>query len=289
MLLVAFAALIWGTNPIITKFVLAETNPYIIAFYRFLIGFLFLSFVLAVRKRGGGFPRIERAHFPYILLSGIIALDLILYNVSLTYTSAINVGVLFRLNAVLIVLGSVIFFREKLKIKNILAVALALAGACLVIVNGRELSSLFSSATFLGDVLVILSGACFAVYSLVGKKLAPLYGSLQSTRMSFGLGVLIMLLVILSLGYPLIPSMSAFAWVLLLILGVFHAGVTFTLWYKALETLDSASAVVTYNLAPISTIIFAYLLLPGEALTAWSALGTALIVLGVSLSANEKK
>ncbi|MEW6329797.1 MAG: EamA family transporter, partial [Candidatus Micrarchaeota archaeon] len=40
MLLVAIAAIIWGTNPIITKFVLAETNPFIIAFYRFLIGFL---------------------------------------------------------------------------------------------------------------------------------------------------------------------------------------------------------------------------------------------------------
>ncbi len=289
MLLVAIAAIIWGTNPIITKFVLAETNPFTIAFYRFLIGFFVISLVLAFKKRGAGFPKIESAHFPYILLSGIIALDIILYNVSLTYTSAINVGVLFRLSAVMIVIGSVLFFREKLKMKNILAIILALLGAYLIIANGRELSSLFSSATFRGDILVILSGACFAIYSLIGKKLSPVYGSLQSTRMSFGLSIVIMLLVLLTLGQPLIPAMSVFAWLLLLILGVFHAGVTFTLWYEALETLDSASAVVTYNLAPISTIIFAYLVLPGEALTAWSALGTALIILGVSMSANEGK
>ncbi|MEW6329660.1 MAG: DMT family transporter, partial [Candidatus Micrarchaeota archaeon] len=234
-------------------------------------------------------PRVERAHFPYILLSGIIALDIILYNVSLTYTSAINVGVLFRLSAVMIVIGGIIFFHEKLKIKNALAVFLALVGAYLMIANGHAFSTLFSSTTFLGDILVILSGACFAIYSLVGKKLAPVYGSLQSTRMSFGLSVLIMLAVLLALGQPLIPSMSAFAWLLLLVLGVFHAGISFSLWYEALETLDSASAVVTYNLAPISTIIFAYLVLPGEALTTWSALGTALIILGVSMSANERK
>lgn len=112
--------------------------------------------------------------------------SIVLFN--FCYFSAISMmslsaaAILLYTSPVFVMIMSALLYKEKITIRKVAAIILALAGLCLVtgIFGGAEI-------TPLGIVFGILSAAGYALYSIFGRAAIDRgYGSLTSTAWSFG-------------------------------------------------------------------------------------------------------
>ena len=154
---------------------------------------------------------------------------------------------------------------------------LSLAGLALVIFNGQIILRLNP----LGDTLALVASLCWAVYTLLLRRLNS-YGSVFITRKVFFYGLLTVLpyYIIWPWDFPLRELLHPAVLGNLLFLGMVASFACFALW-SWVSKKAGALAVSNYvYLNPISTTVAGALVL-GERLTWMAALGSVMILAGL--------
>lgn len=154
---------------------------------------------------------------------------------------------------------------------------LSVAGLALVIFNGQIILRLNP----LGDTLALVASLCWAVYTLLLRRLNS-YGSVFITRKVFFYGLLTVLpyYIIWPWDFPLREVLHPAVLGNLLFLGVVASFACFALW-SWVSKKAGALAVSNYvYLNPISTTVAGALVL-GERLTWMAALGSVMILAGL--------
>lgn len=154
---------------------------------------------------------------------------------------------------------------------------LSVAGLALVIFNGQIILRLNP----LGDTLALVASLCWAVYTLLLRRLNS-YGSVFITRKVFFYGLLTVLpyYIIWPWDFPLRELLHPAVLGNLLFLGVVASFACFALW-SWVSKKAGALAVSNYvYLNPISTTVAGALVL-GERLTWMAALGSVMILAGL--------
>ena len=161
---------------------------------------------------------------------------------------------------------------------------MALFGVGMVIYNGHFVLKLSP----LGDFLALAAAFCWAVYSLVIKKVSSRYSATFMTRKVFFYGILTVLPMFmvkpwqLSLEKLLIPAV----WMNLLFLSVVASFLCFLWWSVAVKKIGALRTSNYVYLNPITTVIASALFL-NEPMTTMAFAGSVLILLGVYM-ANRK-
>jgi drug/metabolite transporter (DMT)-like permease len=164
--------------------------------------------------------------------------------------------------------------------------ALAVAGAVLVVVNGVPGLTTRLAPHWRGDLLLVLSGLAYASYSLIGRGVLQRYPSTPVTALSVAWGAV-------ALG-PLAglewrggarPAWTPGALVGTLYLAVVITALAYLVWNWALERVPAPRAAVFLNAQPVTGALLGVVVL-GEPVTVFTALGGALIVAGLSLTAR---
>ena len=173
--LLLIGASMLGGSGIFVK--LSDSSPSLIAFYRSLFALPFLYAWMKFEERNDSAKIIwDKKTFFFLVLGGLcFALDMSIWNWSLTFTSVANATLMANIAPVFVVIFGVLFLGYKIEIFFIVTLLLALMGVFLVILPGEQIM-------VFGDSLGILAAVFYAGYILSIKDLTNI---LQPARTLF--------------------------------------------------------------------------------------------------------
>ena len=250
--------------------------------YRMLFGLPL--FVALAWWAGRGKPALSAADIRLVVLLGFLGYYLasFLDFMGLQYISAGLERLILYLNPTLVLLLGVLFFKQKVKGRQLAALAFSYSG--LLLVFGQEVRSQ-GSDTILGAGLVFASTLSYAVYMVLGAAEVKRLGALRLTGWATSVACL------LCIGQFLLlrPLSAAVVAPEVITLSLLNASLcTFAPVLMVMMALERLGATLTAQagmVGPLSTLLLGMAFL-GEPLNGGVVAGTALVLLGVGLLAR---
>ena len=200
-------------------------------------------------------------------------------NYALAYGYCSNVALIVCLTPMITALIVGCFYKsERMGRSAVIGAAIAFVGMALVVFNGNFILQLSP----LGDVLALAACLCWALYTLIIKRLQDKYSNMLVTRKIFGYGLLTILPMLLVRGVDieLLVDGGAVVWGNILFLGCVASLLCFLGWNFCLERLGTVRATNLLYLNPVISITTSAIVL-GERVTWIAILGAVLILTGL--------
>ena len=200
-------------------------------------------------------------------------------NYALAYGYCSNVALIVCLTPMITALIVGCFYKsERMGRSAVIGSAIAFVGMALVVFNGNFILQLSP----LGDVLALAACLCWALYTLIIKRLQDKYSNMLVTRKIFGYGLLTILPMLLARGVDieLLVDGGAVVWGNILFLGCVASLLCFLGWNLCLERLGTVRATNLLYLNPVISITTSAIVL-GEHVTWIAILGAVLILTGL--------
>ena len=250
----------------------------IIALVRGVVGAAFLLLVLVLRRARPDRGTI-RKNLPLLCLSGAaIGFNWILLFEAYRYTTVATATLCYYFAPIFVTLFSPLLLGERLARRKLFCVVAALTG--MVLVSGVPQTGLPSLAEARGILFGLGAAVLYASVVLMNKKIDGV-GALDKTTIQLAAAAAVLLPYTLATEDFTALSPSLLSVVLLLILGVVHTGVCYTLYFGSLCHPPAQTAALFSYIDPVVAILLSALLL-GEPLGLLGAVG-AVLVLGSTL------
>lgn len=279
--LLAIAPLCWAGNIVLARGVIDLIAPATLAFWRWTVASLLLwPFAYSHARRD--WPLFTRHWKMMVFLSlvGISGFNTLLY-MAVHTTTAINGALIQTTMPAVIILISLLAFKQKVSRLQSLGVALCILGAGLVVLRGRF--STFLDLSFVqGDLLMLAAVLLYALYSAFLQR-RPSIHPLSFLLYTFALGALGLLplyLLELMVGRHFVLNFEVVASVLYV--AAFPSIVAFFCWNRGVERIGANRAGLFINFIPVFASVMAIIWL-GESLRAFHLIGMLLIFAGMVL------
>ena len=274
---IVLCAVIFSTMEVMLKTVHGVFAPMQITCLRFLVGgVLLIPFAMrSIRKKNAVLTRKDLGFFACAgFLCVVIAMSL--YQMSVTYTRASIVAVIFSCNPIFVTMLAHFLLHEEIHKNHIIALILELTAALIIIYP------IHASLDPTGALLAILSAAMFSFYSVFGKKRTPRFGGIAVTCLSFLFGATELVALLLfgrtaagaslygALGLkifidvPLFENIPLSALPALLYICCINSAAGFVCHMMAMEKTSAQEASLIFFLKPIIAPIFALIFLKEE-------------------------
>ncbi len=284
-LLLALAVLFWAINFILARFYRAEIPPIALAFWRWALASLFLSgFAFRHLKKDWG---IIKTNIPIIFaLSalGVGAFNSLIYT-GMQYSVALNAILLQSVMPVFVVIFSFLFFKQKLKPLQILAVAISLSGAIFIIIQGN-FANLKSLEINYGDRFFIVAVLCYALYTVLLRK-RPKMHPLSFLLISFVIGTALILPFYI---YEHIKvkaiEFNSTSIISILYVAIFPSIISYLFFNRGVDLIGANKAALFSHLMPVYGTILSVLVLK-EGFYSYHAIGIFLILAGIVLISKK--
>ncbi|HVA65661.1 MAG TPA: DMT family transporter [Elusimicrobiota bacterium] len=280
----AFAVLILANVVYATAYSTARVAmngvpPATLAFVRLFIAGLALLPFFGVR----GEAPLSRRDFWSVAGMGIIGLGAAFWlgNVGIAWSSSTDAALLVVVEPVALMLLGPALLGETLSRREAAGAALAVVGSALVVFNGVPGVSARLLPHWRGDVILILGGLAFAVYSLLSRPVLARADAGRVTVLSMFWGAAAIFPLAARewmAGRRPVWTFSAAAATIYLTLAVTALG--FFLWNWALERVETSRAAIFLTSQPILGALLGVLWLK-ERVTVFTLSGGALIVAGL--------
>ena len=281
-MLLAFVSLVWAGSFVAVRMAVKEISPVDLGFLRFLVATPFMVLILLLSKKETRLPAKELLSLSVLGLTGVTLLYIFQF-IGIEYTTASTSAVLINTNVIFIVLLSATFLKEKFPLRKSAGIALSFVGVLVVIFAQMTNESIaFSNVFLIGCIFIILSAFCWAIYSIVGKRLLDKYDPFTVTTYAFVLGTIFFLPVVLPDITDVIQGVSFNGWMAILYLALICSVFGYVAWYYALSRIEAGRAAVFLNLIPLFTIVISFF--TGEIPTFIFLMGAILIIYGVYLT-----
>ena len=164
-------------------------------------------------------------------------------------------------------------FREKLTAKQILCFVMSTVG--LVLITG--IGDLGRNSTHLLGIAFGLGAAVFYAAVILLNKFIRKVDGLHRTFLQF-LAAIVTLIpyVALTSGINL-AVLDSTGWICLLIVGFFHTGITYCLYFSSLKVLPGQKAAILSYIDPLVAVLVSVMILR-ETMTLWQTVGGCLIL-----------
>lgn len=276
LLFVGAAAL--GFTPIFVR--LSKIGPVATALWRVVFANSILAVWLAAetRRRGRAArrPRGLREWGWLALAGACYAANLAAWHWSIKLTSVANATLFANFAPVFVTPAAYLLLGERIRPTFIAGLALAMAGAALLIGQSFTLSA----AHLAGDALGLVTSALYAVYMLVMTRLRTMFSTATVMTWSAAVAAIVLLPVALASGEILIAP-TLYGWAVLMALAlVSHVGGQSVVAY-ALAHLPASLSSMVLLLQPAIAAILAWALL-SEPLGAVQAAGGVVVLAGIA-------
>lgn len=286
--LMVLAVAIFGLNYVVGRWAAGQVPPYTLGFTRWTMGALILlPFAWAHLRR----ERAEIAtNWKLLALAGFLMpfMGAGVAYIALTYTTAINAGVIQISLPVMVVILSYFFLGERASRIQWLGAAGAIAGVLYMIARGK-LSVLLGLDFNVGDAIMIACNLGLAGYGIAVKRLPYRFNPLSLLFIVCAVGALCHLpFFAWEVASGQLPVPGTTALVSLAFVALFPSVVAILFWNFAISRLGPSRAGFYLYLTPVFAAAFAIPLL-GESLGSYHIIGAALIVAGVTVSTRKAK
>ncbi len=163
-LLLTLSALFWSGNFVLSRGMHAEIPPVSLAFWRWVLALLIIApFGLRRVYEQRGLLIRHRRFMIWQGILGVTGFNTLIY-LALQSTTAINAVLVNSCIPIIIVLISLLVYRERLSIRQAIGVFISLSGVLLIIAKG-EMAALQQLTFNQGDLLVLAAAIVWASYS----------------------------------------------------------------------------------------------------------------------------
>ncbi|MBQ2747835.1 MAG: EamA family transporter [Firmicutes bacterium] len=278
------AMFIWGTIGIFRKYIPLPSST--LAFVRGFIGTIFLILLILVKREKIQWSAVKANLFMLIASGAFIGFNWILLFESYRYTSVATATLCYYMAPIIVILASPFILREKLTVKKLICVAVALSG--MVLVSGVIGVEFTGAGEFKGIFFGLGAALFYATVMLMNQKIRniPAY---DKTIMQLASAAIVVL------PYTLLTedltgiTYTPFIILMILILGIVHTGIAYALYFGSMDNLKAQTIALFSYIDPITAIILSATLLR-EGMGAMEAVG-AVLVLGATIVSElpEKK
>ena len=292
--LLVLMVVIWGVNYSVIKRAFDEIPPQ--PFNAVRIAFasaVFLAAIHIARRRARAAPgQVSSVFYTPRQLSSRDRWDLVwlglighfLYQFcfvgGVAATSVSNCALIIGATPVVVAIASAALGREHIGALHWVGAAISVTGIYFVVGHGAS----FGGATLRGDLLIMVSVSCWAIYTLGATRLISRHSPLYVTGMTMTIGgvpyVLATLPQILQVSWG---AVSVRVWTSLVLSALLALCLAYSIWYTGVQKLGPARTSIYSNLVPIVAIAFAAIWL-GEPISPAKLLGVAAVLSGVALT-----
>ena len=280
--------LVYATSYAVTRLVLPDVPPALLALVRLVVGGAIVVAAARIVEPAGAAPdRADARRMAWMGVCGFAA-PFAFGNWGLTLSTATNAALLIIAEPVAIIALGPLVLGETLTRREAGGAALALLGAVAVVLDGIPGVTRSVAPHWRGDLLLVLSGAAYASYTLLGRGVLRRHSALAVTARSIAWGAAAMApLAALEwlAGARPAPSVRGVAGALYL--GVVITALGYLLWNWGLGRVGAPRAAVFITLQPIGGALLGATLLH-EPVTPFTLTGGALIVAGLWLTAGGR-
>ena len=280
-LMLVAAPLCWAGNIVLARGVVDIIPPVAFAFWRWSVAFVILL-PFAWRRVRQDWP-LARRHWRILALTallGISGFNTLLYTAVHT-TTAINGALIQSTMPAVIIVISLLLYRESVTRMQLCGVASCIVGAALVVLRG-DLTALVDMRLVRGDVLMVVAVVMYAFYSALLRRRPPIH-MLSFLIYTFGIGVVGLLpfyLWELTAVGGFVPSGRVAASILYVAL--FPSIVAYFCWNRGIDLIGPNRGGLFINFIPVFASIMAVAWL-GETLMAFHFIGMGLVLGGMIL------
>jgi drug/metabolite transporter (DMT)-like permease len=287
------AILFWSTVASAFKIALRYTDFLSMLLYSSIVSTLTLLFILVIQRKIFLLKNLSLKD--YSLSIGLGFLNPFLYYLILfkaySLLPAQEAQPLNYTWPIMIVLFSIPMLKQKIKVKNVIAILISFLGIIIISTHGRVFDLKFSN--LFGVTLALSSSIIWASFWLLNVK--DRRDEIIKLFLNFGFGTVFTLIVYLittNFGYSKISGIHftelnkilPIVWI-----GLFEMGLTFVFWLKALKYSETSAKVSNLvYISPFLSLFFIYFIV-GEKILISSIMGLILIVGGIILQNYGKK
>ena len=284
MLYVLLTALLFTTHEPVSKLFASEIDSYAVTAIRFLIGGLVLLpfSIMEIKKK-----KVKLTLKDFGVMTGLGVLFICISMVLLQEAVAIAdnpavIAIVFSSNSIITIAMSSLFLKVKLTKGKVIGIILCVIG---VIVSAFASGSFAKGTNSLSIIYAILSAVTFSTYTVLTKKfMTKLSGVIQS-GISFIIGSIILLVVLLIGGVEIVGGISSSNVWQLLYISIFVTGMGYWAYFGAMKNGGAQTAALAFLIKPILTP-FAALIINNIVPDATIIIAVLLVAVGASLASG---
>lgn len=289
--LIGLIVLIWAFNFIAAKIGMRYFPPLTMASFRVCAaGAVMLPFYMSLRglslfteaaDRRERFTLRELWTFVYLGFFGV-SVNQFCFTLSMHYTSVSHAAIIVGLGPIYTLALAVLLRLEQATGHKAVGMAIALVGVA-VLASEHGISS--HAPSLLGDAISMTGSIGFAMYAVLGKRVARQYDALTMTAYTHFAGALVILPLATQQAKKLFGTgnwrtISWQGWAAVLYMALFSSAVAYVLYYWLLRYLEASQLSAFTYLLPVLATILGILTL-GEKGSWMQVLGGALALAGV--------
>lgn len=279
------SATLFSTMEVVLKVAGNHLDAFQLTLIRFFIGGVFLL--------PFAFMEIKKFHtvigikdFLHMLAMGVvcICISMVFFQLGVENSKASTAAVIFCINPMFTMIFVHFMTEEKLNRIKIIALSIGLLGIVFMI-NPLHLEA---GNTFLGFVYTILAALTFGLYSAMGRTSIKRLRGITQTSISFLLGSVVMIPVLLIMHKPIIAGVTTDNIWMVLYIGIMITGLGYLFYFLAMEVSDAATASIVFFVKPALAPVIAVIAL-SEVVGVNGLIGILLIFIGSYMNLREQR
>ena len=272
----------WAGNTVAGRMSTGEISPMVVVFLRWFIISIFL--ILFLNKKLILSFKLISGKLVWLCLMGSLGLTGFnaLFYIAAQNTTAINLGIIQGIMPAIILVGSVIMFKEAVNFTKIAGLIIAFFGVLIVVSQGDYERVILLSFNY-GDLVMLCACFFYSGFTL-GLKNKPVIDPIVLMTY-FSLSALIFSVPLLIIEYYLgliqVPATST-GWLTILYIAFVPSFLAQIFFIRGVELVGASKAGLFINFLPIFAAILGVLLL-GERLFVYHLISLFIVLLGVYL------
>ena len=247
-----------------------------LALYRAVLAALLISVFLLITRQKIPFSDIKR-EVPLLLASGAaIGINWILLFEAYKYTTVSAATLSYYFAPVIVTVVCPFLFHESLTAKQMICFVMSTLGLVLITGTGR-----LGSGTDIIGILFGLGAAVFYAAVILLNKFIKKVDGIHRTFLQFLSAIVVLIPYVLMTSGITLNHLNETGWIHLLIVGLFHTGVTYCMYFSALKELPGQKAAILSYIDPFVAVLISVIVLK-EAMTLQQTAG-GILILGFTL------
>ena len=268
----------WAAVFHIGKFAVAHMSPLSVGAWRFLVAGTILVIYLYLQK-GWDVQAVRRNIWPIVAMGiiGVFGFNVALF-IGLKHTSSVNGALIMAFYPAMTALMSALLGGERVQPRQLLGFAVSLTGVVIIVSQG-SLHNLLTMSFSVGDLLMLVACACFALYAVIPKRFITNVPSMLLTTSTIVVGAVLLGITadILSDDMFVMPSTTVSA--AIAAMALFGSVLAYLWWNQGIARLGATRSAIFINLVPVFASLIGVAL--GQSLSVAQLIGAVLVIAGV--------
>ena len=270
-LMIILSMAIFGTIGLFVRNIPLPSSE--IALFRAILASALLVLWLILRHQPVPFRQIWK-EVPFLILSGVaMGFNWILLFEAYKYTTVSLATLSYYFAPVIVTAVCPILFREKLTRLKVICFFMSTLG--LVLITG--IGDVTQNGTHGKGILLGLGAAALYATVVITNKFIKHVSGIHRTLLQFAAAIAVLLPYVVLTNGITFQGMDGKGWACLLIVCIFHTGITYCMYFSALRDLPGQEAAILSYVDPLVAVALSVLVLH-EAMTPMQVAGGALIL-----------